>query len=373
MKVLITCFSKSWGGLEMYAITTMNLLLKENIHVEILCVKGSRIFKESKANNLIVHTVDSAGYFNLTSILRTSKILKNGYDIIHSHLSKDLWVLVPALKLNFYKSVLCLTKHVGSFIIKKDILHRWLYNRVNKIFAISTVIKKNLIDTCPIDESKVKLLFNGIDARKFDVSKSDKSKIRKEYNIGNELLIGMMARFTPGKGHEEFINAAEIVLKKYPESKFLIVGEPSKNEENYADKIKKMVDDKKINDKIIFTGFRKDTNDVLVSLDIFVFPSHAEAFGLALVEAMAMETATICSNSDGILDIAIDNETSLYFQNKNAEDLAGKMEHLISSPVKRKELAEKGRKRFLEKFTSDIHTLALISQYKNLLENNFNQ
>ncbi|MGD8781599.1 MAG: glycosyltransferase family 4 protein [Ignavibacteria bacterium] len=372
MKVLITCLSRSWGGLEMYAITTMNLLLNKNINAEILCVKGSRIFNESVANNFKVHTVDSAGYFNIKAILKTSKILRNGYDIIHSHLSKDLWILVPALKIISSQTVLCLTKHVGSFIVKKDFLHKRLYNRVNKIFAISTVIKKNLVDTCPVNESKVELLLNGIDVRKFDPIKSDKNKIRKEYNIGDELLIGMMARFTPGKGHEEFINAAEVVSKRYPEIKFLIVGEPSKNEEEYTNQIKKMVADKKLNRKIIFTGFRKDTNDVLVSLDIFVFPSHAEAFGLALIEAMAMETATICSNSDGILDIAIDNETSLYFQNKNAEDLACKMEHLIGSPVKRKELAEKGRKRVLEKFTSDIHTSLLINHYNKMLEKSFN-
>ncbi len=372
MKVLVTCLSQSWGGLEMYAITTVKLLLKDNIQAEILCIKNSRIFKESTANNFVVHTVESAGYFNLQAILKTKKILKNNYDLIHSHLSKDLWILVPALKLGFTKALLTLTKHVGSFIIKKDFLHRSLYNRVNKIFAISSVIQKNLVDTCPVDESKVELLLNGIDIEKFDPAKSDKNKIRNEYKIGDKLLIGMLARFTPGKGHEDFINAAEIVSKKYTEAKFLIVGEPSENEEEYADKIKQMVVDKNLSEKIIFTGFRKDVNDVLASLDIFVFPSHAEAFGLALVEAMAMEVATICSSSDGILDIAIDGETSLYFQNKNADDLADKMEQLINSPVKRKKLANRGRERVLEKFTSEIHASALISKYEKLLETNFN-
>ena len=60
------------------------------------------------------------------------------------------------------------------------------------------------------------------------------------------------------------------------------------------------------------------------ALDIFVFPSHAESFGIALAEAMAVGKPSVCSNAEGVLDIAVDGETSLLFENKNAEDLTKK-------------------------------------------------
>ena len=56
---------------------------------------------------------------------------------------------------------------------------------------------------------------------------------------------------------------------------------------------------------------------MLSAFDIFVFPSHAESFGIALAEAMAMGKPSVCSNAEGILDIAIDKETSLLFENKS--------------------------------------------------------
>ena len=54
--------------------------------------------------------------------------------------------------------------------------------------------------------------------------------------------------------------------------------------------------------------------EVLSAMDIFLFPSHAEAFGVALVEAMAMAKPSVSTNSDGILDITVDNETGYLFK-----------------------------------------------------------
>ena len=64
-------------------------------------------------------------------------------------------------------------------------------------------------------------------------------------------------------------------------------------------------------------------------MDIFVFPSHAEAFGIALAEAMAMGKACVASDSDGILDLIDNDKTGYLFENKNAADLEKKIEALM--------------------------------------------
>ena len=66
-------------------------------------------------------------------------------------------------------------------------------------------------------------------------------------------------------------------------------------------------------------------------MDIFVFPSHAEAFGIALIEAMAAGLPTVSSNSEGVLDITVNGETGLLFESKNASDLFEKISELIDS------------------------------------------
>jgi glycosyltransferase involved in cell wall biosynthesis len=372
MKILYSCLSKSWGGMEMFTITSVKQLLKRGINVEFLCYAESRLHIEANNLGLVKYPIKAAGYVHPYGTLKVSAILKKqNFDIIHTQASKDLWLLVPALNLIKSNIPLVFTKQVGSFIKKKDKFHSYIYKRVSRAIAISTVIKKNLIDTTPLTKGKITILHNGIDTKKFNPGvKGD--KIRSEFKIDkNELVIGMLARFSPGKGHEEFLTAAKDLSEKYKNLKFLIVGEASRGENNYADKIKRRAEELNLSN-IIFSGFRSDTPEVLAAMDIFVFPSHAEAFGIALVEAMAAGKPSVCSNSDGILDIAVDNETSLLFEKRNSKDLASKIEQLIISDEKRECLAENARKRAVEYFDIEILTDKVMDIYQNLINSPVN-
>ena len=367
MKILISCLSRSWGGMEMFSIRTAENLMKRGHSVVLFCSYNSKIFVETKLRNIPILSYKKSGLLWLKELIKCSKELE-GYDIIHTQASKDLNVLVPALKLRGLKTPLLLTKRVGSYINKKDIYHRWIYNRLNYAIAISQVIAKNLLDTCPLTPDKVLLLHNGVDSNKFDPSKTDSQKVRNEFHISNDIiLIGMLARFSWGKGHEEFIFAANKLKERYKNIRFMIIGEPSYGEDEYANKIKQMCIDYQIEDIVIFTGFRKDTPEVLAALDIFAFPSHSEAFGNALVEAMAMGKPSVCSASDGVLDIAVDSYTSYLFKKQNAVDFTDKLEKLIVSKELRESFGNNARKRILENFDMEKYIDKLIAIYEKAL------
>jgi len=206
-----------------------------------------------------------------------------------------------------------------------------------------------------------------VDVKKFNPAKAERNKVRKEFNIDDEeIIIGMIARFSPGKGHEEFLQSAKLLSSKHKNLKFIVVGEASRGEDEYANSIKSLAENLGIKN-IIFTGFRSDTPDVLSSFDIFIFPSHAEAFGIALIEAMAMEKASVCANADGVLDIAFDGQTNLLFQNKNAEDLANKTELLINDESKRLQMGKAARERVLKIFDLEIITDRTIEFYNHCI------
>lgn len=371
MRILYSCLSKSWGGMEMFTLHSVSQLLKRNIETELICYPGSRIHTEALKLGFKVHSIKASGYFHPAGILKLRKIIsESSFDLVHTQASKDLWVIVPALKLASSKIPLLMTKQVGSFIVKKDKLHQWIYNRVTLALAISRVIKKNLIDTCPLPGNKIELLHNWVDTNKFNPDVVNKNKVREEFSIDrNEIVIGMLARFSWGKGHEKFLFAAKELSGKYPNLKFMIVGEPSRGEDEYAAKIKELTREYGIENKIIFTGFRKDTPEVLASMDIFAFPSHSEAFGIALAEALSMGIPSVCSDSDGVLDIAVNGVTSYLFQKQNGKDLADKLEMLIQSPETRKKFGEASRKRAVENFDVEILTDKVINIYNRLLNN----
>ena len=350
----------------MFTLTAVKQLLKRNISVELLCIAESRIHIEANNIGIIIHPVKLSGVLHPYSILRTASIIRRSrFDLIHTQASKDLWLLVPALKILRSKIPLIMTKQVGSFIIKKDIFHKWIYHRLNYALAISNVIKKNLLETCPLTENKILLLHNGVDTEKFNPLRKDLKNIRLEFGIGqNEIIIGMLARFSPGKGHEEFLYAAKGLNKNFSNLKFMVVGEASRGENDYAESIKKLSADLSL-PNIIFTGYRTDTADVLNAMDIFVFPSHNEAFGISLAEAMSMGKPSVCADADGVLDIAVEGGTSFLFKNKNSADLSEKIEKLIVSTDERRRLGEAARKRAIEKFDLEKLTTKVIEIYES--------
>lgn len=371
MKILYSCLSKSWGGMEMITLIFIRKLLERNHQVDLLCVKESRMHVEANNLGLVIHPVKVSGYIHPAIILKIAGLVKkSNYNLVHTQASKDMWLLVPALKIASSKIPLFFTKHMGSSIVKKDFLHRFLYRRITKAFAISTVIKNNLLETTPLQANKIELLYNAVDVKKFDPANVDRNKVRKEFKINHdEIVIGMIGRFSPGKGHEEFLQSAKTLSSKHKNLKFIVVGEASRGEDEYANSIKSLANNLGITN-IIFAGFRSDTPDVLSAFDIFIFPSHAEAFGIALIEAMAMERASVCANADGVLDIAVNEQTNLLFQNKNAVDLANKTELLINDENKRLKMGKAARERVLKVFDLEIITDKTIEFYNKSLNNN---
>jgi glycosyltransferase involved in cell wall biosynthesis len=369
MKILYSCLSRSWGGMEMFTLTAVKQLLKFNQKVELLCIAESRLHIEANNLGIIIHPVKASGYFHPLAIAKLAALLKkNRYDLVHTQASKDMWLLVPALNLQKRYIPLILTKQVGSFINKTDMLHKWIYSRLDYALAISRVIERNLVETTPLSKEKILLLHNGIDTDVFDPSKGERERVRSSFQVtDDELLIGMLARFSPGKGHEEFLYAAKELSGIYKNLKFIVVGEASRGEDQYANEIKKLAIKYELAN-IIFTGFRSDTRDVLSAMDIFVFPSHSEAFGIALAEAMAMGIPSVCSDSDGILDIASDGETSYLFRTKDAGDLVIKLEKLITSPEIRSKFSVNSRKRAVEMFDLDKLTKKVLDIYHKALK-----
>ena len=370
MKILYSCLSQSWGGMEMFTIDAVLLLLKRGIHTELICYPASKIDLAAKERGIITHSVKAKGYFEPSAIFKIKKIISMGnFDLVHTQASKDLWSLVPALNLSRKKIPLVITKQMGSFVVKKDYLHRRLYSRVDKAFAISKVIEKNLIETTPLSPEKITILHNGVDIKSFAPDNKNRKKIRTEFNITEEeLLFGMTARFTPGKGHEEFLKAAKTISDRFNNVRFLVVGEPSRGETAYAQKIYELSKDYKLENRLIFTGYRNDIPDILSALDVFVFPSHAEAFGISLAEAMAAGKACVASGSDGPLDIIDDELNGLFFETGNAADLTNKLILLINNPSLRNRLSEQARIKARRDFDIEKLTDKVIVHYEKLIK-----
>lgn len=365
LRILISCGSYSWGGLEMISLETARKLADRSIEVKILCSKNSILEKEALKRGFDTIPIFSKNKNIPASIIELKRYLKNSeVDVIHSNHSHDLWVLTPALKMAGSNAKLFLTKHMASGVKKKDLAHKYLYKRLNAIFAISNYIKHSVKETCPIDENRIIFLPVGIDIDKFDRTKYDTVSIKKELRIPDDkLIIGIVGRMTPGKGHEEFLEAAKIINDKLPEKiYFVVIGNASYGEEKYEEEIKNYSEKLGINN-LTFTGYTHEPQKLMTMLDILAFPSHNESFGRVLLEAMALQIPAAASGNAGVVDIMIDGETGILFEPKNSTSLADALIKLIEYKDLRNKFALNGRKRAKEVFSFEIMINKLIEFY----------
>ncbi len=370
LNILQTCFSYSWGGLEIQALEISKQLKHHKHRVWLACLRNSRLEQAAREANVNVVPIKTRGYLHAIAAVNLALLIqREGIDIIHCQHSRDLAPLVIAKKLSRERCPILLSKRVGSYIKKKDMLHRFLYANVDRVFAVSDVIHRNVLETTPVPPERVITLHDAVDTELFSLSRVSTTRVREEFGYDDDtLVVGFVGRFSPGKGHEEFLKAASILSSKYANIRFLIVGEASYGEQMYEQRIRAMARALHLDGIVHFAGYRTDIPDVMAAFDIFAFPSHAEAFGVVLIEAMAMERPVVSTNCDGVLDIVVDGITGLYVHPRDAQQLADAIEQLGSDPQLRRTMGKAGRKRVEDFFDQRKQIARMVEVYYELLE-----
>jgi glycosyltransferase involved in cell wall biosynthesis len=369
LRILQTCFSRSWGGLEIQALETSKQLSRRGHLVWLACCPGSRLQHEAAAEEIRTLAHDVSGYLHPRIAWALGRfIARQEIDVVHCQLSKDISTLVPAVRLSMTRTPIILSKRVGSYLSKRDPLHRLTYAGIARVLAISNVIHRNVLETTPVPPERVITLHDAVDTDLFSPSRASGRSFRREYDLDDGMVvIGFVGRFSPGKGHEELLQAADIIRKERKQVRFLVVGEASYGERQYELKIRSMARSAGLEGTVLFAGFRKNIPDVMAAFDVLAFPSHAESFGVVLIEAMAMELPVVSTNCDGVLDIVVNGETGLFVHPRNGQELAAALLRLIDDPAARHRMGRAGRRRVLELFDQQKQVEKLVEIYADVV------
>ncbi|NIA29188.1 MAG: glycosyltransferase [Actinobacteria bacterium] len=327
-------------------------LTKRGHSVIALCPRKSKIEQDLIKRKIPVYPFQPADYFSPRTLVKICNLLRSKkIELLHVHYSKDLWTTIAAARL-VGKLPTVFIKHIGTQKPKRDILHKWIYKNVCHTIAISQVIERNLLNTHPIKKNAVSVVHHGLDLDLFSRDPETRSRVREELGVAaDQVLVGTIGRLQEGKGHLEFLEMAKNISQQFPKARFIIIGDPTRGEELRARRIYEKMDQLDLTEKVILSGFRDDVPDVLSAMDIFAFPSHAEAFGLVVIEAMAASLPVVSSRCDGILDIVKDGQTGILVNPKNVGELTGAVRKLIVDAELRTTFGKRGRKRVEQNFT----------------------
>ena len=138
---------------------------------------------------------------------------------------------------------------------------------------------------------KARVIHNAIDAKIFRFNTEIRNRIRDELSIhDNDLVVGTVGRLTPPKNPYFTIEIIEKLSNVIKDFKFLWVGTGELETD-----IKRIVKEKKLASKVIFTGSVPNANEMYQAMDVFIFPSLWEGLGNVAIEAQASGLPTLCS------------------------------------------------------------------------------
>lgn len=142
------------------------------------------------------------------------------------------------------------------------------------------------------------------------------SEVRRKYACDGEKILCHVSNFRKVKRVEDVVRIFAEVNKEQ-KSKLILAGD---GPERYS--VEKLVRDLGICDRVIFLGKVRDTAHVLEIADLFLLPSETESFGLAALEAMAVNVPVISSNTGGIPEVNIHGVTGYLSNVGDVEDMA---------------------------------------------------
>ena len=350
------------GGTEKQVILLASGLRRRGFDARILCLfrKGPlALFAEEK--KIPVLSLDLPYGWNFKTFRGLFSWIKSARPAaVHSFLfGFDFFAACPA-RLAGVRAVLssrrgrALSHWSKSKHRKIEKLGNWF---VDRVVCNSKEGARWVLENEKVNSAKVAVIPNGIEVEHFE-NVHDGPAVRREFGIPeNAPLVGTVANFSPEKGYEILLEAAEFVLKGRRDTWFLFAGGGPLFEAMKA-RARALEGGR----RIIFSGMREDAARILSSFDIFVLASFLEGCPNALLEAMAMAKPVIACDAGGIPELAENGKDGLLVEARNSRQLAEAILTLLENPAKGREFGEAACRKVRENFSLE----RMLDQYEKL-------
>ena len=242
---------------------------------------GGKIFRISQLNPFSIYYYKELNKF----------FSENRYKIVHCHL--DCMSAIPLSVAKKYDIPVRIAHSHTSYqdknfkFIIKVFAKKFIHKYATKLFACSEIAGKWMFGNY-----NFQILNNAIDTKKYIFNENIQSKIKNQFYLNDNFIIGHIGRFNPPKNHDFLIDIFYEVYKSDNTAKLVLVGsgDLQKFIENKVEKYG-------LKDTVLFLGARDDVHEILQAFDVFVFPSLYEGFPVTSVEAQTAGLPCVLSNA----------------------------------------------------------------------------
>lgn len=356
------------GGAGKCLITLLENINRGEFDVDVILPENSLLKPEIKKLGVKVTEVGGIADKSLDfkAVKELTRIFKREKpDIVHTHASMSARIAAKRARCKVVytrHSVFPPSKKISRGIGK--LINGAVNNHyADAIIAVADAAKENLTDT-GVNAGKISVILNGVDGLA-PVSSDEKRLIRERFNLPEGTrAVSIVARLEEVKGHEYFIDAADMLFRRGVNAKFYIAGTGSCEE-----KLKEKVRALNRQEQIIFTGFISDIDHLMAITDIQVNASYGtEATSLALLEGMSLGIPAVVSDFGGNPGVIEDGVNGFVVPKRDAKSLADKIETLLKDDDTYGKMSDGARKIFRRTFTAAAMTRRTEDVYRSLIQ-----
>lgn len=276
------------------------------------------------------------------TLISLYKIIKNeNIDIVHTHHRMAAFYSEILNKLMNFKFIH--TAH-NTFHNKKTLTKFALNNA--EIIAVGEKVKENLLELYELDTDQINVIYNGIEKYTGEISVVPEIKKFKDEGY---FIVGNIGRLSKQKGMEYYIKAIPESIKKYQKIKFYIIGDGE-------DKLEliKLAKELRIENNVIFLGYRNDVINIIKQLDLIVLSSLWEGLPLTPIEAFSEGKTIIATDVDGTSEIVKDQYNGILIKPKDSDIISEKIIKLYKDCKLKNNLENNALETYTEKYAIDI-------------------
>jgi glycosyltransferase involved in cell wall biosynthesis len=236
------------------------------------------------------------------------------------------------------------------------LVHTALYRMVDAIVGVSNVTCRYVVDREYAPASRVHLLYNAIAPEFF-------APVAPRVRSGGEFRFVTVGRLHPMKNQERLIRAFAAVAQARPEARLQVVGAGPLERA-----LARLVEQLGLQGRVELTGYRADVRNLVENADCFAFPSLAEAFGLAAVEAMARRVPVIASSWGALPEVVGELGHRWIVDPLDIDGWSRAMIEMISLSAAQREALESKAREIAMRFSLERHSAELHRLYDMLIQ-----
>ena len=366
IRILFLIVQMEMGGSEKLVYNLVKYLDKNKFEIHVGWFVGKKILQEFKELGVKLHYIDKKPGIDFKAMLKLDKIIiNNRIQIVNAQHFMPTFYSFYSCKIR-KRAYLIPTFHSKWEIEERldwkwKLLSPWVIKSSDSVIAISTSIANTIRKVYKVEQSKIHIIFNGVNIVEYG---KNKLNLKKELGINSEdIIIGIVANLKKVKNHIFLLEAFSEIRKENKNVLLLIIGQGfEKDSDNTGPEIKKFIYEKQLNDSVLMLGYRKDVNELLRNIDIFCLSSLKEGLPMSIVEAMIAGLPVVGTNIEGIKDVIVHGETGLLVDLGDVNGLKNYLLKLINDKHFREKIGAKAK----NIITKDFSMKNSISKYEDL-------